>query len=309
MTLPDLSAGQTGHVGLHKAIRNRLLDARDFPSLQAAIDAAGNHGRVIVPPGVHTVPGLNLTDRRGVVVEGVSQTGSVINLDGYPVDMAGAMQCALRNLTIHGHVANPPQVGLLLGRGFSPGGRCTIDNVSFSGRYQLGCILGVSNEVGTFRNLSLWPDPTESIQFGIYTAGVNTWDISSRYTTLAIVPGNTCNWYSNLSIVCMTAEAAKGAFVPLWLGDSNGVVVRDSYLATNGQAYIRLDLDHYHLQFEGIVGEGAPANAILATEGATNVLIVRNFAAPNNDAIVNQTPGAVINGLIVEGCRTRGGIV
>jgi hypothetical protein len=52
MTLPDLSIGQKGHAGLHKEIRARLLDVREFASLQAAIDAAP--AVLHIPAGTYT---------------------------------------------------------------------------------------------------------------------------------------------------------------------------------------------------------------------------------------------------------------
>lgn len=55
MTLPDLCAGQKGHVALHKSIRSRLLDVREFASIQAAINAADGRGSVYVPDGDYFV--------------------------------------------------------------------------------------------------------------------------------------------------------------------------------------------------------------------------------------------------------------
>lgn len=74
MTLPDLSAGQTGHVALHKAIRGRLLDVREFPSIQSAIDSASGVA-VHVPVGIYNITqtiqcksGVNLEMERGTIL-------------------------------------------------------------------------------------------------------------------------------------------------------------------------------------------------------------------------------------------------
>lgn len=76
MTIADLNAGEKGHVTLHKAIRRRLLDVRDFGVVgdgiaddTAAIAAALAAGCGVFPPGGFVFSQM-------VVPAGVSITGA-----------------------------------------------------------------------------------------------------------------------------------------------------------------------------------------------------------------------------------------
>lgn len=102
MTLPDLSIGQKGHAGLHRSIRSRLLDVREYPSIQAAIDAAS--GEVLIPAGVWDVS-QTITGRAGVnlILSHGATLRAVADVDIYRPAPRGGIQGGTLDCTLPGY--------------------------------------------------------------------------------------------------------------------------------------------------------------------------------------------------------------
>ena len=315
MTIADLSAGQLGHIALHKAIRGRLASVREYGAVgdgvtddTTAIQAAIDSGMVYLPRGIYKVGSLNFTKARGLIVDGEHKTGSVLLLstDGaVGLDMLGANAVRISNLTIRGDVNNPPNVGVFLGRSTqSNGGECYFDNIIFDGVYGLGCIANHSSELNTYTNIRMQLYQSPGMQFAYYFSGLNDWDITSQFATNADVASMCSSWLSRLVVMC----PANSEMVPFWLGHkANGFYLGDSYFyAATAPCVVRMTGEqHISTVFRGLFVEGTPDDFLhLAPEVvASSLEFDRVSCSAATRSPIYAEDGASVDNLSIVCCR------
>lgn len=127
MTLPDLKVGDTGHAELHAEIRMRLINVREFNSIQDAIDSSLPNSIVHIPAGAY-VENIRVNKSLRLIGDGMGRAivnGSVtIETDTYGVPLADIEVCGL---TINGKEA--PNKPLYIGAVQN----CTIQRVRVNG--------------------------------------------------------------------------------------------------------------------------------------------------------------------------------
>ena len=164
MLYRDWMAGRKGHVAEHNEIAKRLVNVRDFQTIQAAIDYAKPDGiPVYFPPGDYVLSeALNFTGgKSGWRIYGAGKLVTRIHgnlTEAYPVmDCANTMVC-LEDLHILG--GGEATCGVLLARGHDASGYhgddSFLQNVMVSGTFSKAAVANIGADLSCLVHCALY---------------------------------------------------------------------------------------------------------------------------------------------------------
>lgn len=301
---PDITSG--AHTAAHGSLNrnhNTFTWAGDYATLQAAIDAAGSYGHVVIPYGTYTCNGLDITNKPGIIIEGATRN-TTIKLTNYPLDLCGSDYSWLHNLTITGDATNPPLFGIIQARTSGHNGSDMImDKVTMTGKYTTACIVNYSSERNVYEDVIISPTPSATIQAAFFCDSANDLSITSQYQTIDVVSSDVLALFNRCSIICDGAAN----FYPYWFGrGAHGMVVFFSYLASTGPAYVKVDgtavSGTYKIILDQITGELAPTDGVLVTGNVTTMRL-SGLSMPNITGPLIHHSSGTITGLTVDSCR------
>jgi len=234
------------------------LNAADYPTLQAAVDALPiTGGTIVLPPGLIKLDKtLNLSyaakkyPQFAVYLRGAGKMATTILLDtkGQPgLDFTGNAYWKVSDLHILNRSAN---VGALLARTPANGRGCSgeFSNVMFSGCYPIAAVYMTGAEVCRFFNCNI---KNQLMKF--YNSGVE--GMTEGEAALMVSPSNIRNVQSpyceegtgggsntELSIIgcSIGSDAPKSAAIKIF-GSASDIRIVGSYLHSTGFAAIYLD--------------------------------------------------------------------
>lgn len=246
----------------------------DTTAIQAAFDVSKGdtynyNTHVYFPNGTYRVTAsLDLTNRRGMIIEGESREGVIIDSeisDKISIDICGSSYLEFRNLTINGDQTNDPKVAFFHARTTAANGEVaayvTYKNITITGYFTHGAWLGFSNEINKWENCVINMTGQASNEFGWYSSAYNDYSMTSDYATLSSTASNAVNWLENCSTVLFGSAATS--FVPVKLGrEAHHFSIKSCYFHSTGNYHIETTGNQTNLNIHDVSCEGAVTDTI-----------------------------------------------
>lgn len=284
-----------GTVGSGAEKAPSTVNAADYPSLQAAVDALpGRTGEVYLPPGKYVLEDtLNLSYspggyKGGIKLRGAGRRSKIIaRTAGKPaIDLTGANHCVIEDVNIEAEPnavkkGNAPNIGLLLAR--NPDGGAAQEhrftNVSILGHFTLANVYNITSELDRFIGcifINKAPGSHNFVWSSDNFAGIKSpyqGEIKTLYsnTELRIIGCSFYNW-----------GGGEGGTNIYMRGFTMDTTVRDCYMnPPEGGHAVHLGMSSKggpvrSTILEGIRIEGSNADSIFRVTGRAENLVVRN---------------------------------
>ena len=260
------------------------VNATDFPSLQAAVDALPpGGGEVFLPPGTYTLDKtLDLTGRNTrprsaqyphsgdfITITGSGMLNTTINgtMKNQPViDLTDTTYCTMRDLQI---ISNTANIGVLLAREKGNGGsNGFFTNVLIGGSYTVASVYALASEVGRWFNCYFQNTLQDGVCFII--TPLNYWNVKDPFHELTTGCSNTeFKFYG-----CTWEAWGGGKCVDLWVcgPSTSDLSIFGGYISATGLAGILLDGTHgggsvATVSIDGMRIEGERAQHCLLARG------------------------------------------
>lgn len=298
----------TGALALEGEVGPVQLNAGDFDSIQAALDALPlQGGTVVIPPGAYVLKKtLNLSyalkgRTTTIRLQGAGRnwtTRLILDTGGEPgIDLTGNNYCSISDLMIQNRTAN---VGILLSRGPGPAGGCgghEFRNLVLHGAYPISCVYSIGAEVNRWYNCTFSNQLPESYQRDVpgmtsgdcfIFAAANIHEVKSPY-----VADNAGGCNTELLIHgCTISNVGPDSVGLRVVGFASDVRVYASYLHSDGFSAIYLDgtkqcLDNVALRDLRIEGEDGK-HCLYAKGQVRNVIIEGGAWGANFEPIVQE---------------------
>lgn len=270
-----------------------IVNAKDYPSLQAAVDALPEGGgEVIIPPGYYILDRpLNLTGRNTrpksdkypkscdfIKLSGSGIMTTVLQgiMKNQPVvDMTDSAFITIKDLLIRSDTAN---VGMLLARGEDNGSvHGLFENVMIDGKYSLADVYSYASEECRWQNCRFSNSSPDASCFII--TPMNYWKVTSPYEKLSTGCSNTeFRFYG-----CQFNQWGGGNGVGLRVcgPSTSDISIFGGYCSSTGLSAILLDGTYgggsvSNISIDGVRIEAERAEHCLLARGNTDNVVIRN---------------------------------